>query len=344
MTANPYPWPPGTATGIGSLPGEDVRDAVATVFGELPDLPHLPELPARGPGADLVGRTAALLVDLHVDRQPSGWRLVPRPGRDERRAAAFLRADLDAFEERAEGFTGAVKAQLAGPWTLAAAVELPRGGPALADPGAVRDLTASLVEGLRAHVAEVARRVPGATPLLQLDEPALPAALAGAVPTASGLRRIGRVEAAVAEQALAAAVAAAGMPVVVHCCAATPPIDLLRRAGASGVSVDATALDLARPGPYDDALGEAVEAGVWLWAGVVSTTGVDSGPEFSDPAVIVDPVRRLWRRLGLDPARLASGVVVTPTCGLAEVSPGRARAAMAAARAAGRVLVDEPEG
>ena len=63
------------------------------VFGELPSLPYLPELPARGVGADLVGRTAALLVDLPVEVQPSGWRLSDRPGRDHHRAVDHLRRD-----------------------------------------------------------------------------------------------------------------------------------------------------------------------------------------------------------------------------------------------------------
>lgn len=76
-----------TATGVGSLPGEDIDAALGLVFTELPDLPHLPELPGRGPGADMVGRTAGALADLHVDLQPSGWRLVSRAGIDERRAA-----------------------------------------------------------------------------------------------------------------------------------------------------------------------------------------------------------------------------------------------------------------
>src|SRR4029453_16649579 len=48
MTAEPHPWVAGSATGIGSHPGTDPREAAATVFGELPDLPYLPELPARG--------------------------------------------------------------------------------------------------------------------------------------------------------------------------------------------------------------------------------------------------------------------------------------------------------
>src|SRR5205823_2635600 len=81
-----------------------------------PDFPHLPELPARGPGADLIGRTAALLVDVAVDLVPAGWRLVPRPGVDLRRARDLLERDLDLFTELAGGYTGPLKLQAAGPW------------------------------------------------------------------------------------------------------------------------------------------------------------------------------------------------------------------------------------
>ena len=59
-----YPWPAGSATGIGSMPGTNPAEAMRVIAGELPDFPHLPELPDRGPGADLTGRTAALLVDI----------------------------------------------------------------------------------------------------------------------------------------------------------------------------------------------------------------------------------------------------------------------------------------
>ena len=63
----PFPWPAGSATGVGSMPGTDRAEAIAMVLGELPDLPYLPELPGRGPGADLTGRTAALLVDMPAE-------------------------------------------------------------------------------------------------------------------------------------------------------------------------------------------------------------------------------------------------------------------------------------
>src|SRR5690242_8050660 len=100
---NGRPWPAGAATGLGSLPGTDPTDAAALVLGELPDFPHLPELPGRGAGAEMIGRTAALLVELPVEIVASGWRLAAHPGRDLRRARDFLARDLDALEAQAAG-------------------------------------------------------------------------------------------------------------------------------------------------------------------------------------------------------------------------------------------------
>lgn len=341
------PWAPGAATGVGSLPGTDPREAAKLVIGELPDFPHVPELPARGPHAGLVGRGAAALVDLHVDLQPAGWRLVPRPGADERRARSALAEDLDAVEEAAAGHAGPLKAQLAGPWTLAAGLELERGERAVADPGAARDLVSSLAEGVAGHVADLRRRVPLASVIVQVDEPSLPAVLAGRLPTASGYGRLPAVDPAVAETGLAAvlfaATAAGAAATVVHCCAGDVPLDLLRRVGADAVSVDA---GLLGPGA-DEEVGEAVEAGVALFLGVVPAVEA-AGPArvaaVSDPAASVGGVRRLWRRLGFPAERLAATVVPTPTCGLAGASPAHARAALAVCRAAGRLLVDDPEG
>ena len=334
-------WPAGAATGVGSMPGTDVREATALVLGELPDLPHLPELPARGPGADMIGRTASQLVELHVDLQPSGWRLVDRPGRDERRGLSWLDEDLDALEERAAGWQGPLKVALAGPWTLAAGVELPRGNKALADSGATRDLAESLTAAAGELLAQLARRVPGARLVLQLDEPSLPAVLAGHVPTASGWDVLRAVEGVVAQEALRDLITAVGVPVVVHCCADDPPIRLLTGTGAAALSLDALALGLVRPAPADDPIGEALEAGLALFAGVVPG---DAASGLSDVATTVEPVRRLWHRLGLAPESLAHSVVLTPSCGLAGATPDRARRALALVRAGGRALVDDPEG
>src|SRR5690349_9585641 len=135
------------ATGIGSLPGTDIDEAARVVVGELPELPHVPELPARGVGADVIGRTAGLLVDL-------------------------VRGDLDAFDEaleRAGAQPETVKVQAAGPWTLMSNIELMRGHRVLTDRGAVKEFSESLAEGLRQHAAEVAKRT-RAKVVVQLDE------------------------------------------------------------------------------------------------------------------------------------------------------------------------------
>ncbi|MFZ8925211.1 MAG: methionine synthase, partial [Candidatus Nanopelagicales bacterium] len=94
---------PAAATGIGSLPGTDSQEWSRTIAGELPDFPHIPELPARGPGADLIGRTMALLADvapdLAVETTPVGWRLADAPGRVMSRARSWLAEDLDGVEQ-----------------------------------------------------------------------------------------------------------------------------------------------------------------------------------------------------------------------------------------------------
>ncbi|MFI6520184.1 methionine synthase [Spirillospora sp. NPDC050679] len=326
-----FPWGTGTATGVGSYPGDDPAEALRTVLGELPELPHLPELPARGPGADLTGRTAGVLVELPVHLEPSGWRFSDRPGRDVRRALDLMARDLDALEELAGGHDGPFKIQVAGPWTLAATIELRGGQRALKDPGAVRDLAASLAEGVSRHVADVRRRMPNAQLLLQIDEPALPSVLAGAVPTASGFSRLRAIEAPIAENTLRQVIEQAGevFPVV-HCCAPNVPFALLRGAGAKAVSVD---LGLV-PARDDDAVGETIDAGVGLFLGAVP--GTDAAlPSLEATGA---PVRELWRRLGFPSAQLARQVVITPSCGLAGASPRYVRAALKRCRDTARML------
>lgn len=326
-----FPWPPGSATGAGSMPGDDPIEAVRTVLDELPDVPYLPELPARGPGSDMIGRTAALLADLPVETTPAGWRLAPRPGRDLRRARDLLDRDLDALEEAAVGYEGPLKVAVCGPWTLAAALELPASQDvALADRGAVKDLIASLAEGVREHAADVRRRVPAATLLVQFDEPRLPVVLDGAVPTASGWRRYQAVEPGPAADGLRTVLTAAGGYGLVHCCAAAVPFAIIRQAGARGVYLD---LDQLRRGD-EDPLAEAIEAGTGIFAGAVQPVGRER-PEARHLAKrIVD----LWRRLGLPPAGAPGQVVIAPACGLAGASPEHAVAVLTACREAGRIL------
>jgi methionine synthase II (cobalamin-independent) len=332
-TDDPRPVPTtwGPASGVGSLPGADPAEAVRLVVGELPGFAHLPELPGRGAGADLIGRSAALLVDLAVDLTPAGWRLVPRSGVDQRRAREFLARDLDALHDVAAGYEGPLKVQTAGPWTLAAGLERTRGDRAVVDPGARRDLAQSLAEGVAAHAAAVASRVPGATVVVQLDEPSVPAVLQGGLPTVSGFGKLPAVEESVVEQELADLIGRIGVPVVVHCCAPRAPMDLFRAAGAAALSFDLGLVqDL-------DAVGTAIESGVHLFPGVVP--GTDTS--LSSPKATASRVQAWWRELGFPADDLAAAVTLTPACGLAGATPTYARAAMAHVREAAKFLLPD---
>jgi hypothetical protein len=351
-----FPWPAQSATGVGSMPGTDASESLALILGELPDFPFLPELPGRGPGADMIGRTAAILVDMPVETDTTGWRLAERRGRDLGRATGLLEADLDGLEAAAAGYSGAFKIQLCGPWTLAAALTLTHSmEPALADAGAVADLAASLAEGAAAHAADVRRRVPGAELVVQFDEPALPGVVAGSVPTASGLRRVAAVDEPVLADRLGSVLSAVNAPVMIHCCGADVPWSLIASSGARAVSFDLSLLRRAD----EDSIGELAEGGLGIAIGAVPPTedagrvatgrtagdgrpagggGTAGGGRPASAQEMGTAMIRLWDRIGLPLAGLAEQVVVTPACGLAGVSPARARAVLAQCQETARLM------
>jgi methionine synthase II (cobalamin-independent) len=322
------------ASGVGSHPGDDqpaFEEALRLVLGELVGdraLPYLPEVPGRGATANLTGRSLAVVAELGADLQPAGWRLTDAAGIDQRRARSLLAQDLDGLEEQAQGYTGPFKLQVAGPWTLAATVERPRGDKVLADFGARREFAQALAEGLGDHVADVRRRLTGVDRLVvQVDEPALAAVLAGSVPTASGFHRHRSVDLPEASQALGwvlESVAASGAEPWVHSCAAGTPLDLLRGAGARGLSVD-----LARLSARDhDEAATALEAGETLALGVVPSTDPPTGADAPGDAPVTEAVLRWLEMVGLDPELVGEHLVLTPTCGLAGASQVWARTAL----------------
>lgn len=308
------------ATGVGSMPGEDVKETLRVVLGLLDDLVFVPELPARGTPAGMVGRTGALLHELGLDLQPAGWRLSDGAGIDQRRARSLLARDLDALEEQVQGFTGVLKQQVTGPWTLAAMVERPRGDKVLGDHGARRELAESLAQGVVEHLADLARRAPDAQLVLQVDEPALPAVLSAQVATASGFSRHRTVHPPEADALLRLVVEAAdaaGARTVVHCCAQDVPVALLAGVGFGAISFDAAAV---RP---DDVWAEVLESGTDLWPGITPAL-VEEGERAAR-----DRLTRFFGRWGHDPAELSERLVLTPACGLAGSAPDAARRTLA---------------
>lgn len=306
------------ATGIGSLPGTSSREAIVAVRDLLLDgsglgIPYLPETPARGPGADLIGRGAALLVDLPVDLRPSGWRLTDRPGSDARRAASRWREDLDELAAAYDGYAGPLKVQVAGPWTLAASVALPRGEPVVSDEGAAREVVASLAEGIARHLADLARLVPGAQVILQLDEPSLTAVLEGTLPTASGFGTVRAVDRQVVAAGLRTVLEAHEGPTVVHCCHPRAPIPLLRT-----VAPGAIALDLTDPSPARwESVAVTLEAGIEVYAGCLAAAAEAPVPPVTE---VARGIREGLERAGLGPTWLER-LTITPACGLAGHPP-----------------------
>ncbi|MEQ6902348.1 methionine synthase [Nocardioides sp. YIM 152588] len=338
------------ATVIGSFPGATQAahdEAVRLVLGEFGQdptgIPAVPEVPGRGAPAGMIGRTLGLFPAVgawDADLQPEGWRLTGTDGAppiDQRRARSLLGQDLDTWEEQADGYAGAVKTQVTGPWTLAAAVERPRGDKVLADHGARRDLAQALALAVAEHVADLRRRTPGADRVIvQVDEPGLPAVLAGRVPTASGFGKHRVVHPPEADQGLRwvlEAIAEAGAEPWVHCCAPDAPLALLRGAGATGLAVD---LGLVG-GEGHDALAQALEDGGTVALGVVPTVAPSGA--LTDTAVL-ERVLRWFDMTGLDPAEHLDQVVLTPSCGLAGADAGWARRAVALTARATRGLAE----
>ena len=318
-----------TATGLGPWPGEDPVEAARIIRGELgsPHLPFLAELPDRGVGSDALGRTAALLVEMAVDVQPHGWRLVDRPGKDFRRAASALSTDINVLADVAgaeDTQAPEIKLQLLGPLSLAAGLHLHNGERALIDYGARRDIAASLAAGVGGYLARVSGAVPGARLVVQFDEPDIAAVLAGSIPTSSGyrtLRAVGGQEATESWQVVIEALRAAGAAeIVVSVPEIEAPIDRIIAAGADGVAVPLKALTTRQW----EQLATTVEAGKRIWAGALDISH-GTLPKVAD---VVESVWRPWHQLGLQASSLGS-IRVTPSAGLAGHTPATATAVLA---------------
>ena len=310
------------------------------IVGELHRMPHLVELPGRGVGADLIGRAGALLVDISIDTVPRGYRIAPGRRSVTRRAVSLMDEDLDALEEAWEtaGLRGServVKVQAPGPVTLAAHLELPGGHRALTDAGAVRDLTASLAEGVARQRAELARRL-GSPVVVQFDEPSLPAALAGRLTGVTSLSPVHPVDEPVVTSLLDECVQVVGGDVAVHCCATDVPWKLLQRSMISAISVDMHTLT-----PADlDGVGEFVDSGRTVLFGVVPTAIAGPGPSAEQ---IAASVAQVTDRLGFARSVLRQRVGITPACGLAAATPAWARAAIELTQRAADRLADNAE-
>jgi methionine synthase II (cobalamin-independent) len=184
-------------------------------------------------------------------------------------------------------------------------------------------------------IGELRLRLPEIDFTVQLDEPSLPAILAGSLATASGFSRHPAVDVAEVSGALRellAHIRAAGAAAaVVHCCAPAAPILLLQEAGADGIYLD---IDQVSASAWD-AVGGCLEDGVQIGLGALPTDQL-----LLTPDQVAGRVLRHLRDLGLEPP-VAAGVVITPACGLASARPDLAVGALRTISAAAVIVTEQ---
>jgi methionine synthase II (cobalamin-independent) len=305
------------ATGIGSMPGTDISTAIAIAIEESPQVLFLPELPERGPGGEMIGRTFGLLnrldETLSIETTPSGWRVSRGDNRVMRRAKSWYGEDLETFELRAQSTTDSVKFQFAGPISLASFIEPISGERLVDDLGAVRDITAGLIEVLTAEISNYKKLFPQADVIIQIDEPGLELALNGQLRRRSGR---GFSEPVPADfvvstlKQLAEVISASGSTSWLHSCATKSPVGELSKSGFEVWSVPFSAINhesnfelVAEHWDRDGKIAVGISSEILL------KTSSDKG--------IIGEVNSFAKRIGLPSEEITKRMFVTPECGLA---------------------------
>jgi methionine synthase II (cobalamin-independent) len=293
--------PIGLASAVGSLPHQEVAQAVAFALARQPRLPAAPSLPRMSPVEGMIPQAAWGIAGVLV--LPDGSLLVDEAAVDpgmplqtgiDDEPFAGLRAFLAAIVGRVAPY----KLQLTGPVTLGLALHAVGVPSDRAFAVAARAVAARVGEVLQA--ARIA--APGATPLVFLDEPGLTAALEPGFPldVDDTLDLVSSALAAVEDGAIAG----------LHCCGrADWPVVL--QAGPQMLSLPVDAGATEHPGAFADYL----ERGGWVAWGAVPTD-----------RPLGETAEILWRRLvaewdalaeaGCEPRRLIEQALITPACGL----------------------------
>lgn len=352
--------------GLGAMPGTDPVESADIILGESMDgRVHVPVLPARGLGADVVGRTGAMLPELTLDRGPRSWRVVDNPSRATWRARDFLDRDLDACEEVWGSSVRRVRLPIIGPWSLAASVELGNGHLMLSDRGAVRFLAQSLAEGLVQQARDVQQRT-GASVEVLIDEPLLPDVALGRVAApssalgdvgylpAQGWREIATLLREVTGELRSelVTVESSGQQDTAQQGSSQPSIvlrlptvtglhyGLVSESGVTGVWLPRSGLKTTEQLDFAGAL---IGAGLKLELGLVSAahitraehSGVAIGPE---PRAIAENAALLWDELGFSRADFASQLDLAPTSSLAATKADEPVAVLSSGREAAELI------
>lgn len=303
--------PVGLATGIGSLPHEDVDEAVAFVLDHTPRLPAAPSLPRRSGAEGMIAQAAWGITGVSV--LPDGSLLVDEGLVDPSEPLTDLGVGgepfvgLRAFLAAVAGRTGPIKLQITGPVTLGIALH----ACGVDAPTAFAAAAAAVEARAREVLAHARAAAPEAPVVMFLDEPGLTAALDRDFPLPLGdtLDTVSRSLAVIERGAVAG----------LHCCGRADWQAVLH-AGPQVVSLPVG----TGATEHTSAFVNYLEGGGWVAWGAVPTDR-----PLGETADI------LWRRLraewdvlvdtGIDPVQLVEQSMVTPACGLATLALPYAR-------------------
>jgi methionine synthase II (cobalamin-independent) len=307
-------------TAIGSMPGSNMAETMLQVTDAIPELIAMPELPQRGPGGEMIGRTFGILNDLDtsfsIETTVTGWRQSRGENKVMRRAKSWYQEDLDWLEKSVGSDSLNLKLQFAGPLTLASFIEPPAGERLLSDAGAVRDLAAGLGEAIALQLAAVQKRLPQAKISIQLDEPALELAIQGGLKRRSGR---GNLEPVPSEQAIEwinAVVQRIHLPqeqLWIHSCATNFQPVVFEK-----IKVGIWALPLSA---INETRHYQVVSDFWDRGGML-TLGIDPqtlGNQVNFQSIIAT-VNKFAKQIGLSVEEMPARIGLSPECGLAYIS------------------------
>ena len=292
----------GVATGIGSLPHRDAREAAEFAFFATPELPCIPSLPRRSPAEAMIAQAVVGIRGISIGQYGSLMVNVERID-----PLAEVKTDLDhdayvglrTFLEFAQGYTGPVKWQFTGPVTL---------GLALIRAGVPMHTAFDVaVRTVRTHVRNIYDAVESALPssaqVVFIDEPELGDLMDDSFPIApdTAMDLMSGALAAVEREGL----------VGLHCCADVDGASLL----ASGPAIlSVPVADNLKS--YAGFLAKFLENGGVIAWGAVATDGP-----------LMPSADRAWKKLsglwcdlvqgGCDAQKLRQQSLITPACGLA---------------------------
>lgn len=327
------------ATGIGSVPFADEREAVGLILDLLPELPFWPQMAQKGFFEDMISQGAGGLPLIIRDAEQRLVRVTEAVDRDEAFThfyEAALAGDVEAFAltpEEASGFYSLMKAlqdtpsappvfikgQVVGPVTFATVVKGLDGKAILFDYELLQAVTRGLALKAAWQMAKIAES--GRQAVIFFDEPSLTG-------LGSAFMQISREEViSLLTEVISIAKEAGEAYFGVHCCGNTDwsvlletPIDIL--SFDSYEFFDHLTL-------YDKALQKFLSRGGFLAWGLVPTS--PTAPAETQEALwakFAQQVQSLVDR-GLDRQVLLSQSLLTPACGLGYLTPEKAKQALA---------------